>query len=107
MPKLCLRSDQDMETNSSTDPWAVQKPWTIRNRYGQRYAQKCIPPAVSLSDGRHLTRLRDLRPYDQKTGYSYLGPDGDKAPQCRQIRNANEEDQGRRGTPACLPLAHL
>jgi hypothetical protein len=63
MPKLCLKSDQNMETDSSTDPRAVQITWTIRNRYSRRYEQKCIPPAISLSNGRLLTRLRDLRPY--------------------------------------------
>jgi hypothetical protein len=72
MPKLYLRSDQDKETNSSTDPQAVQKTWTIRNRYGRRYAQKCIPPVVSLSNGRHLTRLRDLRTIRPKGIFNLL-----------------------------------
>ena len=41
-------------------PRAVQKMWTIRNRYGYRYAKICIFPTVSLLNGRHLARLRDI-----------------------------------------------
>jgi hypothetical protein len=59
-PKLYLGSEQNMETNPSTHPQAIHKMWMIRNRYERRYAMICIPPTVSLSNGRHLTRLRDL-----------------------------------------------
>ena len=62
MLKHCLGPELTMETNPSMHPWAVQKTWTIRNRYGHRYAKICIPPIVSLSNGRRLTGLRDLRP---------------------------------------------
>ena len=60
MPKLYLGLEQTIETNPSTHPRAVQKMWTIRNRYGHRYAKICIPPTISLSNGRRLTGLRDL-----------------------------------------------
>ena len=73
MPKLCLESEQTMETNTSTHPRAVQKTWTIRNRYGNRYANTCIPLSVSLSNGRRLTGLRDLRPWLENRGYTYGG----------------------------------
>ena len=46
---------------ASTHPWAVQKTWTIRNRYGYRYAKICIFPTVSLLNGRRLARLCDIR----------------------------------------------
>jgi len=68
MPKLYLGPERNMETNPSTHPQAVQKTWTIQNRYGRRYAKICIPPTVSLSDGRRLTGLRDLRPLYEKEG---------------------------------------
>ena len=45
----------------STHPRAVQKTWTIQNRYGYRYAKICIFPTVSLSNGRRLARLRDIQ----------------------------------------------
>ena len=61
LPKLGLGPEQTMETNPSTHPWAVQKTWTIQNRYGRRYAKIRIPTTVSLSDERCLTELRDLR----------------------------------------------
>jgi hypothetical protein len=57
------RYEQNMETNPSMHPRAVQKTWTIRNRYGHRYAKIRIPPTVSVSDRRRLTGLRDLRPW--------------------------------------------
>jgi hypothetical protein len=62
VPKLSLGSEQTIETNSSTHPRAVQRMWTIRNRYGYRYAKICILPTVSLSNGRRLTGLRNTRP---------------------------------------------
>jgi len=43
-----------METKPAKHPRAVQKTWTIRNRYGYRYAKICIFPTVSLSNGRRL-----------------------------------------------------
>ena len=46
---------------ASTHPRVVQKTWTIRNRYGYRYAKVCIFPTISLSNGRHLARLRDIQ----------------------------------------------
>ena len=61
MLKLYLGPEQTMETNPSTHLRAIQKTWTIQNRYGHRYAKIYIPPTVSLSNGRCLTGLRDLR----------------------------------------------
>ena len=52
MLKLYLGSEHTMKTNPSTHPRAVQKTWTIRNRYGHRYAKIYIPPTVSVLDGR-------------------------------------------------------
>jgi hypothetical protein len=40
MPKLHLRSEQNMETNTSTHPQAVQKMWTIENRYSHKDIQR-------------------------------------------------------------------
>jgi hypothetical protein len=57
VPKLCLGSKQNMETNPSTYSRAVQKTWIIRNKNGHRYAKICIPPIISVLDGRRLTRL--------------------------------------------------
>jgi hypothetical protein len=51
-----------MKTNSSAHLRAVQKTWTILNRYDRRYAKTRRPTIVSLSDGRRLTGVRDLRP---------------------------------------------
>jgi hypothetical protein len=67
VPKLHLGSEQNMETNSSTHPRSVQKIWTIRNRYDRRYAKTYIPPTISLSDGRCLTRLRAGYDHDKET----------------------------------------
>jgi len=53
---------------ASTHPQVVQKTWTIRNRYGYRYAKVCIFPTVSLSNGRCLARLRDIRTWYGKKG---------------------------------------
>ena len=53
---------------ASTHPRAVQKTWTILNRYGYRYAKICIFPTVSLSNGRCLARLRDIRTWYGKKG---------------------------------------
>ena len=57
-----------METKPATHPRAVQKTWTIRNRYDYIYAKICIFPTVSLSNGRRLTRLRDIRTSNEKRG---------------------------------------
>jgi hypothetical protein len=73
MPKPCLGSEQTMETNPSTHPRAVQKIWTIRNRYGYRYAKICIFLTVSLSNGRHLTGLHDTRTWYRNRGYTLGG----------------------------------
>ena len=51
-----------------THPWAVQKMWTIQNRYGFRYGNICIFSTVSLSNGRRLARLRDIRTWYGKKG---------------------------------------
>ena len=40
----------------------------MRNRYGQKYAKFCIFPFVSISNGRRLTRLRDIRTCGTKSG---------------------------------------
>ena len=58
MSKLYLEPERSMETNPSTHPRAVQKTWTIRRRYGRKYAEIRISLTVSLSDGRRLTGLR-------------------------------------------------
>ena len=58
---------------SSMHPRAIQKTCTIRNRYSYTYAKICILPTVSLSNGRHLTGLRDLRPWYGKRGYTLGG----------------------------------
>ena len=52
----------------STHPRAVQKTWTIWNRYGRTYAKFCIFPSVSISNGRCLTRLRDIQTCGMKSG---------------------------------------
>jgi hypothetical protein len=57
----------------STQPWVVQKTWTIQNRYSYRYAKICIFCIVSLSNRRRLTGLRDLRPWYKNRGYTYDG----------------------------------
>ena len=56
----------------STHPRAIQKMWTIRNRYGYRYAKICIFPSVSLSNGRRLARLHDIRTWYGKKGVGCL-----------------------------------
>ena len=100
------------ELASSTHLRAVQVTWTIRNRYGYRYAETCIPPAVSLSDGRRLTGVNDLRPFSGRRRYLYLGCRwsqasgavasrcSGEAKRCRQTRDDDEDDRGRRGSPA-------
>jgi hypothetical protein len=112
VPKLRLESEQNMETNPSTHPWAVQKTWTIQNRYGHRYAKIRIPPTVSVSDRRRLTGLRTTTV--SKRGPLYLGWRWRKASgvlasrcsgemkQCRHDRSADEDDRDRRG--ALSPL---
>ena len=112
VPKLRLRSEQNMETNPSTHPRAVQKTWTIRNRYGHRYAKIHIPPTVSVSDRRRLTGLRTTTV--SKRGPLYLGRRWRKASgvvasrcsgetkQCRHDRSTDEDSRGRRGAPGSL-----
>ena len=56
--RICRNSGTDQsrpwKLTTSTHPWAVQKTWTIQNRYGYRYATICIFRTVSLSNGRRL-----------------------------------------------------
>ena len=56
----------------STHPRVVQKTWTIRNRYCDRYAKICIFSTVSLSNGRRLARLREIRTTYGKRGVECL-----------------------------------
>ena len=85
--RLCIRRTtkrrcQDSVSNgrrpwkltTSTHPRAVQKTWTIQNRYGRTYATFCIFPSVSTSNGRRLTRLRDIRACGTKSGVLYASP---------------------------------
>ena len=72
MLKHRLGPERTMETNPSTHPRAVQKMWTIRNRYGHRYAEIHIPPTVSISDGRRLTRLHRSTYYNGKKESSII-----------------------------------
>ena len=58
----------------STHPRAVQKMWTIRNRYGRTYAKFCIIPSVSISNGRRLTRLHDIQTCGTKSRVLYASP---------------------------------
>ena len=79
------------------------KTWTVRNRYGCRYAKICIFPTVSLSNGRRLTRLRDLRPWYGKRLYLgwrcsqasgvVAGRCSGEATRCRQTRSGDEDDR--------------
>ena len=59
--RWCRNSDLDRsrpwKLTPSTHPRADQKTWTIRNIYGYSYANICIVSAVSLSNGRRLTRM--------------------------------------------------
>jgi hypothetical protein len=48
--------------------------WTIRNRYGHRYASICIFPIVSLSNRRCLTRLHDLGTWYGNRGICTCSP---------------------------------
>jgi hypothetical protein len=95
MPKPCLESEQTKETNPSTHPRAVQNAWTIQNRYSRRYAMIYICPIVSLSNGRRLTGLRDLRPWDKKRGYTEGGGGVRLAGSCRVGAVARRRGAGR------------
>ena len=57
--RWCRNSGSDRsrpwKLTTFTHPRAVQKMWTIRNRYGYRYAKICIFRTVSLSNGRRLS----------------------------------------------------
>ena len=68
LSKLCSDRSRAWKLTPSTHPRAVQKTWTIWNRYGYRYSKICIFPTVSLSNGRRLTRLRDIRTSYGKRG---------------------------------------
>ena len=74
--RCCWNSVSDLsrawKLTPSTHPPAVQKTWTIRNRYDYRYAKICIFPTVSLSNGRRLARLRDIRTWYGKRGVGCL-----------------------------------
>ena len=61
MPKLYLRPEQTMETNPSMHPRAVQKHGQSETDTVVDMQKIRIPTTVSLSDGRRLTGLRDLR----------------------------------------------
>ena len=63
-----------METNPIYAPRAVQKTWTVQNRYGRTYAKFCIFPFISISNGRCLTRLRDIRSCGTKSRVLYASP---------------------------------
>jgi len=117
--RCCRNSVSDQsrawKLTSSTHPRAVQKTWTIRNRYGHRYAEIRIPPTVSVSDGRRLTGLRTTTV--SKRGQLYLGWRWRKASgavasrcsgetkQCRHDCSADKDDRDHRGAPG--PLRHL
>ena len=117
--RCCRKSALDQsgpwKLTSSTHPRAVQKMWTIRNRYGHRYAKIRIAPTVSVSDGRRLTGLRTTTV--SKRGQLYLGWRWRKASgavasrcsgetkQCRHDHSADEDDRDRRGAPG--PLRQL
>ena len=77
IPRRCCRNfvsnqSRALKLTPSTHPQAVQKTWTIQNRYGYRYAKICIFPTVSLSNGRRLARLRDIRTWYGKRGVGCL-----------------------------------
>ena len=75
MPILSLSNgSRPWKLTPSTHPRAVQKMWIIRNRYGRTYAKFCIFPSVSISNGRHLTRLRDIWTCSTKSGVFYASP---------------------------------
>jgi hypothetical protein len=59
LPKLRLGRERNMEANPSTHPRAIQETWTIQKRYRRKYALH-TNDRVCLSDGRRLTRLRNL-----------------------------------------------
>ena len=63
-----------METNPIYASSGCPKTWTIRNRYGRTYAKFCIFPSVYISNGRRLTRLRDIRTCGTKSGVLYASP---------------------------------
>jgi len=72
LPKLYLRSEYNMETNPIYTYSGCPKRWTIQNRYGYRYAKICIFPTISLSNGKHLARLHDIRTSYRKRGVGCL-----------------------------------
>ena len=118
MPKPYLRSERTMETKLIYASAGCPNNVDNLKRYGRRYAKIFIPPTVSLSDGRRLTWLRDLRPRYAKEGL-YLGCRwsqasgvvasrcSGEATWCRQTRSGKEGDRGRRGTLALLRRALL
>ena len=74
--RCCQNSITDQsrawKLTTSTHPWVVQKTWTIWNRYGYRYAKICIFSTIPLSNGRRLSRLRDIQIWYGKRGVGCL-----------------------------------
>ena len=68
LSKLYLESEYSMETNPIYTYSGCPKNMDIRNRYGYRYTKIYIFPTVSLSNGRCLARLRDIRTSYGKRG---------------------------------------
>ena len=85
--RCCQNSVSDRsgpwKLNSSTHPRAVQITWTIRNRYGHRYVRICIFPTVSVSNGRRLTGLRELRTEYKNRVFYTCSPTGVRWHACR------------------------
>ena len=116
--RLCIRRTTGRYCwNSVSDwsrPWkltpsahlrAVQKTWTIRNRYGYWYAKICIFLTVSLSNGRHLTGLRgDTWPGQRKSGYTLGGGEVRLAGPWRVGAVARRRGAGRPGDTGVLRL---
>ena len=75
MERCCQDSVSDgsgpWKLTPSTHHRAVQITWTIRPRYGHRYVYIYIFRTVSVSNGRRLTGLRELRiEYENKVLYT-------------------------------------
>jgi hypothetical protein len=51
---------RQLKLTPSMHLWAIQKAWTILNRYSYIYAKIFIFPTVSLSNGKHTIGLCDL-----------------------------------------------
>ena len=61
MPKPYLGPECSMETNYLHILRLSTKAWTIRNKYGYKYANIWIFSTISVSNGKCLTRLRALK----------------------------------------------